>query len=233
MKKVAILQSNYIPWKGYFDMINMVDEFVLYDCVQYTKNDWRNRNQIKTPSGVQWLSIACRFESLNQKINETRVTDKLWASKHFKTLVQNYSKAKHFKEYAPVFEKLYKDLSDTELLSEINYRFIVAINDILGIETKISKCEDFNLIEGQSSRLVQICKDANATSYLSGPAAKDYIDEALFCEAGIDLEWMNYSGYSEYQQLHLPFVHGVSIVDLIFNEGRDATKYMKSFKEQK
>jgi hypothetical protein len=233
MKKVAILQSNYIPWKGYFDIINMVDEFVIYDCVQYTKNDWRNRNLIKTSSGVQWLTIPCRFESMSQKINETKVTDKLWAGKHFKTIYQNYSRAKHFKEYAPLFEALYKDVASEELLSVINYKFIMAINNILDIKTKISKCEDFTLIEGQTSRLVQICKDAKATHYLSGPAAKDYLDESLFEAEGIKVEWMDYSGYGEYEQLFSPFVHGVSILDLIFNEGSNAKKYMKSFKEAK
>jgi hypothetical protein len=233
MKKVAILQSNYIPWKGYFEMINMVDEFVLYDCVQYTKNDWRNRNQIKTPNGVAWLTIPCRFESMSQKINETKATDKLWASKHFKSISQNYSKAKHFQEYAPIFEKLYKEVADEELLSVINYKFILAINDILGIKTKISKCEDFNLIEGQTSRLVQICKDAKATLYLSGPSAKDYLDEKLFEDEDIKVEWMDYSGYTEYKQLYPPFVHGVSIIDLIFNEGSNAVKFMKSFKEER
>jgi len=233
LKKVAILQSNYIPWKGYFEMINMVDEFVLYDCVQYTKNDWRNRNLVKTANGVQWLTIPCRLESLSQKINETKVSDKLWAGKHFKTIVQNYSKAKHFKEYAPIFEKLYKETADEELLSNINYKFLIAINDILGIKTKISKCEDFNLIEGQTSRLVQICKDAKATHYLSGPAAKDYLDEKLFEDENIKVEWMDYSGYGEYEQMYPPFVHGVSIIDLIFNEGSNASKFMRSFKETK
>jgi hypothetical protein len=170
---------------------------------------------------------------MSQKINETKVTDKLWASKHFKTISQNYSKAKYFKEFAPIFERLYKDVADEELLSVINYKFIVAINDILGIKTKILKCEDFNLIEGQTSRLVRICKDTGATHYLSGPAAKDYLDESLFEKENIKVEWMSYSGYLEYEQLYPPFIHGVSIVDLIFNEGRNATKFMNSFKEAK
>ncbi|WP_294891008.1 WbqC family protein, partial [Sulfurimonas sp. RIFCSPLOWO2_12_36_12] len=118
-------------------------------------------------------------------------------------------------------------------LSNINYKFLIAINDILGIKTKISKCEDFNLIEGQTSRLVQICKDAKATHYLSGPSAKDYLDEKLFEDENIKVEWMDYSGYSEYEQMYPPFVHGVSVIDLIFNEGSSATKFMKSFKETK
>lgn len=89
-KKNAILQSNYIPWKGYFDLIQMVDEFVLYDNVQYTKNDWRNRNKIKTPNGTQWLSIPVRGESLTQLIQDTKVVNNNWRKKHWKTLLQNF-----------------------------------------------------------------------------------------------------------------------------------------------
>lgn len=214
-------------------MINMVDEFILYDCVQYTKNDWRNRNLIKTPGGIEWLTIPCRFESLNQKINETKVTNKLWASKHFKTISQNYSKAKYFKEYREIFENLYKEVADEEFLSNINYKFLTAINAILGITTKISRCEDFTLIDGQTSRLVRLCQDTNADIYISGPAAKNYLDESLFEEAGIGVEWMEYGGYKEYDQLFGEFVHGVSIVDLIFNEGSNASTYMKSFGEER
>lgn len=233
MKKVAILQSNYIPWKGYFDIINMVDEFILYDCVQYTKNDWRNRNLIKTPKGVEWLSIPCRVESIHQKINETKVSELGWSTKHIKTLKQNYSKARYFNEYIDIFERVYKELDGETYLSNINYKLIVTINEILGIKTKISKCEDFKLIDGQSLRLLQLCKDVNATIYLSGPAAKDYLDERLFVESNIQIEWMDYSNYKEYNQLFGDFTHGVSVIDLIFNEGKNATNYMKSFKEKK
>lgn len=131
MKKIAILQSNYIPWKGYFDLINSVDEFVLYDDMQYTKNDWRNRNKIKTPQGVQWLTIPVTRKSLGQKIKDTQVSDPSWRNKHWKTICQNYGKAKYFSTYAPLFESLY--LNDSSpYLSEINKNFILAINSMLG-----------------------------------------------------------------------------------------------------
>lgn len=233
MKSLAILQSNYIPWKGYFDIIGSVNEFVLYDCVQYTKNDWRNRNKIKTPKGTEWITIPCNFSSSSQKINETKVTNHLWANKHYKTLVQYYSKAKYFKQYENIFSELYKELETEEFLSNINYKFIMTINKILGIDTKISKCEDFNLVEGQTLRLLQICKDAGANIYLSGPAAKDYLDEGMFEKENIKVEWMNYGGYQEYEQLYPPFEHGVSILDLIFNVGDEAPKYMKSLNKAK
>lgn len=229
MKKVAILQSNYIPWKGYFDLINMVDEFVIFDDAQYTKNDWRNRNKIKTSQGIQWLTIPIRQVDLEQKIEDTKITNMKWNIKHWRSFLQNYSKSKYFDSYKDVFESLYLD-STEEYLSKINYNFIVSICKILEIETKIRWSSEFNLIEGQTERLLNICQQSGATTYLSGPAAKDYFDLSLAEQMGIKVEWMDYSDYPEYNQLHPPFEHGVSILDLIFNEGPNAKKFMKSFK---
>jgi hypothetical protein len=229
MKKVAILQYNYIPWKGYFDLINMVDEFILYDDMQYTKRDWRNRNKIKTPQGLLWLSIPVEVKGKYfQKINETKISEKDWAKKHWQQIKQNYSKAKCFNEYKDIFEELYMTY-DEEYLSQINYKFITTINEILGITTKIRWSSEFELIAGQTEKLLGICKDCDADIYISGPAAKDYFDEELAKKENIKVEWMDYSGYKEYEQLHPPFEHGVSILDLIFNKGSDATKFMKSF----
>ena len=229
MKKIAILQSNYIPWKGYFDLINMVDEFILYDDMQYTKNDWRNRNKIKTPQGIQWLTIPVRQESLDQKIKDTKISDKKWNIKHWRTISQNYSKAKYFKDYKDIFEELYLTC-DEEYLSEINYKFITTINEILGIKTKLRWSSEFELVDGQTEKLLGICKDCNADIYLSGPAAKDYFNEDLAKQENIKVEWMDYSGYKEYEQLNPPFEHGVTILDLIFNKGDRAKEFMKSFR---
>ena len=229
MKKIAILQSNYIPWKGYFDLINMVDEFIFYDEVQYTKNDWRNRNKIKTPQDIQWLTIPVRQEILDQKIKDTKISDKKWNIKHWRTISQNYSKAKYFKDYKDIFEELYLTC-DEVYLSQINYKFITTINEILGIKTKLRWSSEFELVDGQTEKLLGICKDCNADIYLSGPAAKDYFDEELAKQENIKVEWMDYSGYKEYEQLNPPFEHGVTILDLIFNEGDRAKEFMKSFK---
>jgi len=232
VKKIAILQSNYIPWKGYFDLINMVDEFILYDDMQYTRRDWRNRNKIKTPQGLKWLSIPVDVKGKYfQKINETKISDDTWGKKHWETIKHNYGKTKYFKEYKDIFEELYLN-SNEAYLSQINYKFIITINDILGISTKIRWSSEFELVEGQTEKLLGICKNCNADIYLSGPAAKDYFDETLAKKENIQIEWMDYSGYTEYDQLYPPFEHGVTVLDLIFNEGRNATKFMKSFKEK-
>jgi len=231
MKKIAIIQSNYIPWKGYFDLINRVDEFVLYDDMQYTRRDWRNRNKIKTPNGLIWLTIPVEVKGKYfQKINETKVSDKNWAKQNWQSIVHNYSKAKYFNDYKDIFEGLYLSCKE-EFLSEINYKFIVAINNILGIKTKIRWSSEFELIDGKTERLLHICKQCNADVYISGPAAKNYFDEELAKKECIQVEWMDYNGYPEYNQLFPPFEHGVSIIDLIFNEGPNAKNFMKSFKK--
>ena len=228
-KRVAIVQSNYIPWKGYFDLINSVDEFILYDDMQYTRRDWRNRNKIKSIHGPVWLTIPVEVKGKYlQQIRETAVSNKGWTLEHWKTICHCYAKAPHFESYRALFENLYLDCDET-MLSRVNYRFLVAICEILGINTKITWSMDYVLAEGKSTRLVDLCRQAGATDYLSGPAARDYIEPRLFQEQGVHLQYFDYNGYPEYRQLFPPFVHEVSIIDLIFNEGPDAPKFMKTF----
>lgn len=228
-KKVAIVQSNYIPWKGYFDLINLVDEFILFDDMQYTRRDWRNRNQIKTRDGLQWLSIPVKVkDQYLQKIKQTTISDPTWNVRHWKSITHSYARARWFEEYETIFKDMYLGMTET-YLSRINYHFITVICNILGINTKLSWSMDYRLIEGKTARLIDLCQQAGATEYFSGPTAKGYIDEELFKEAGIILRYMDYSGYPEYNQLCPPFEHAVSIIDLIFNEGPNAPQYMLSF----
>ena len=230
--KALILQSNYIPWKGYFDLINMADVFIIYDEVQYTKNDWRNRNKIKTANGLTWLTIPVKQEKLSQRIIDTRVHNNEWRKKHWNSIKLSYTKAPFFKRYSDVFEALY--LQTTEInLSTINHSFIVAINEILGISTKIVWSQDFSLIEGKTERLVDLCRKVGADEYISGPAAKGYLETQKFADQEIKVAWMSYDDYPEYSQLYPPFEHGVSILDLIFNEGTNSTVFMKSFNSNK
>lgn len=227
MKKVAILQSNYIPWKGYFDMIASVDEFILYDDMQYTRRDWRNRNQIKTPQGVQWLTVPVRVKGkYDQTIRETEIDGVDWAESHWKSIVQNYRKTAHFAEIAAIFEPLYRQRKYTHL-SALNRELIEAVCAYLGITTKISNSWDYQLIEGKTERLANLCAQAGGTEYISGPSAKDYVEENLFTSMGIKLTWFDYAGYPEYPQLWGDFTHGVTILDLLFNCGKDAPRYMR------
>jgi hypothetical protein len=227
MKKIAILQSNYIPWKGYFDMIAAVDEFILYDDMQYTRRDWRNRNQIKTPNGVQWLTVPVQVKGkYHQKIKDTEIDGTDWVVVHWKALVQNYSRAPYFGEISTWLEPLYHSSLYTHL-SDLNRRFIEAICNYLGINTVISNSWDYTMLEGKTERLADLCVQAGGTEYISGPAARDYIEENIFTERGIKLTWFDYSGYPEYPQLWGEFNHGVTILDLLFNCGKDALQYMR------
>jgi len=228
LKKVAISQSNYIPWKGYFDIINRVDEFIIYDSVQYTKRDWRNRNQIKTPAGSKWLTIPVHQKTqFSQAIKEVMVSDPKWSDRHWNTIRRNYSKAPHFKNYSEHFAVMYENCRHEKYLSNINYLFLTGIIKILEIDTKLSWVMDHPSCDGNATqRLLQVCHAVGATHYLSGPSAKNYVNEEDFRQAGISLEYMDYSKYSEYEQLYPPFTHNVSILDLIFACGADAPAYI-------
>jgi len=230
VKKVAILQSNYIPWKGYFDIIAAVDEFILYDDMQYTRRDWRNRNQIKTPQGVQWLTVPVLAKGkYHQKIRDTEIDGSDWASAHWKTLAQNYSRAPFFHEIAAWLEPLYLVASYTHL-SPMNRRFIEEVCAYLGIRTVIKNSWCYPMLDGKTERLADLCVQAGAKCYISGPAAKNYIKEDIFQERGIQLNWFEYVDYPEYPQLWGKFCHGVSILDLLFNCGKNSVLYMRSCK---
>jgi hypothetical protein len=232
IKKVAILQSNYIPWKGYFDIINLVDEFILFDDALYTKRDWRNRNLIKTSKGAEWLTIPVDVKGkFLQPIKDVKVADKSWAKAHWASIVHNYSRASFFKDYKDYFSEIYLSI-ELDYLTDINIRLITSILKILKCETVISSSTDYQFNKDEKNlQLVNICKKAKATHYLSGPSARDYIDIEIFEQNGITVEFMDYSGYPAYSQLYPPFTHEVSILDLIFNVGFGATEFMKSFKD--
>jgi len=225
--KVAINQSNYISWRGYFDMIQSVDLYILYDDVQYTRRDWRNRNKIKTPHGLKWLTIPVDVKGKYfQKIKDTKVSDKNWNVTHLKTLKGCYSKSKHFKDVFPLVEDLYLT-ANHETISEINFHFISAICNYLDINTNIVFSSNYDLSEERKTeRLVDICKQAGATEYISGPLAKDYIARDKFETQNIKLTWMDYDNYPEYPQLYGDFVRKISILDLLFNCGKDSINFI-------
>jgi hypothetical protein len=227
MKKIAVVQSNYIPWKGYFDLIAAVDEFILYDSVQYTRRDWRNRNQIKTPKGLQWLTVPVKVKGkYHQTIRETEIDGMDWAKSHWRMLCQNYRRASHFNQMAKELEPLYLR-TDYSHLSNLNRTLIEWVCSKLGIETKISNSWEYHLAGDKSERIAGMCVQACGCEYLSGPSARGYIDETAFTDRNVKLTWFDYNGYQEYPQLWGEFNHAVTILDLLFNCGTDAPRYMK------
>jgi len=224
LKKIAILQSNYIPWKGYFDLIAAVDEFILYDDVQFTKSDWRNRNKIKTPKGVEWLTIPVG-QNINRLIRDVELPRTDWQSKHWKTLEANYQRALHFEEIATMLKPVY--LEPHARLTDLNRSFIEKICTYLAIPTAIRYSWDYEAATGRNERLVDLCLQAGANQYISGPSARGYLDVEMFNKNNIEVRWFEYEGYPPYAQLWGAFTHQVSIIDLLFNCGGNASQYMK------
>ena len=230
-KKVAVIQSNYIPWKGYFDIIHDVDLFIFYDDVQYTKNDWRNRNKIKTSQGIHWITVP--VGSPNQRlIYEVEPANPHWPRKHWLTLEQSYKNSPYFKDYKDFFKHVYTEV-EWNNLSKLNQHLIKKISvDFLGIKTEFIDSRKYHLIGENIDRLLDLLQKVGATLYVSGPTAKAYLDDQSFIDAGIELVYKDYSGYPEYPQLFPPFEHQVSIVDLLFNCGPEASKYIWGWREE-
>lgn len=208
----------------------MVDEFILYDDMQFTKNDWRNRNKIKTQNGAEWISIPVGGK-INRRIRDVRIKNYHWQKKHWKTITQYYKKAKYFENIAEFIEPLYTQYEHNNL-SELNRIFILKICDYLGVQTKINNSWDYQMINGKNERLAELCVQAGGTEYISGPAAKQYLDEEVFLRKGIQVTWHDYSGYPEYPQLWGPFVHEVTVLDLLFNTGTDASWYIWGWRDE-
>ena len=226
---VVILQPSYIPWRGYFDQIGRADLFVFYDDVQYDKRGWRNRNQIKTPRGRQWLTVPVYSrgaQTQNIPIHQIRIVwENPWNEIHLKAIQQSYSKAPHFDRYRSLLETFYRRRD--EFLADFTINFTIALARELGnTQTRFLRSSEIAGINGQKTeRLIQILQAVGATHYISGPAAQDYIEPESFDRAGITLEYMQYK-YPEYPQLYPPFDPQVSILDLLFMTGPGAPQYI-------
>jgi len=216
--KTVVLQSNYIPWKGYFDLIHDADVFIYYDEVQYTKNDWRNRNRIYTKNGLQWLTIPISADAVKLKISEVEIKDQNWQDLHYKTISLGYAKAPFFHQLKSLLEEVYIQ-KQWKNLSTVNRFLIEKISALLGIETTFKNSKDFILKGDRIERLINLLKQSGATTYISGPAAKEYLKgyEDLFVENHIQLQYKDYSGYPSYPQMKESFENYVSIVDMLAN----------------
>jgi len=233
MKKVAVIQSAYLPWKGYFDIIHDVDQFIFYDDVQASnKNDWRNRNRIKTNSGIIWMTIPVGSRG-NQLICDIQIRDSSWQKKHWDTIQCFYSKAPYYKLYQEFFKSFYLDKEWTNL-SELNQYLTMHIaKEYLKISTNFVDSREYNASAKKLDRLMEVLTKSRAELYVSGPSAHDYIDEKRFEVARIELLYKNYDGYPEYPQFYPPFAAEVSIIDLLFHVGPDAPYYIWGWRESK
>jgi hypothetical protein len=222
--RIAIIQSCYVPWRGFFDLIGRCDLYVIYDQVQFTKRHWHNRNRIKTAAGVEWLTIPVitkgRFEQPIEKVE----IEKPWADKHWRSIELAYRHAPFFQALAPTVQGWYEHAAGYPLLTQVNELFLRELAHLLGLGTKIARDSAYAAQGAKTQRLLAIARAAGADRYLSGPSARTYLDEALFAASGIAVEWMDYGGYPHYAQPHGPFEPSVSVLDLLFNVGLNAAR---------
>jgi hypothetical protein len=228
----VILQPSYIPWRGYFHLIQKADVFVFYDTPQYDKRGWRNRNRIKTPAGTQWLTIPVLAKGT--RTQHLPIKDVLcdptqdWRRKHWATLKHVYSKAPYFPDYAPLLEWFYA--GQPRLLADFTIETTIALARELGLDkTRFVRSSQLKVSKAtRTDALLMILQEVGATHYISGPSAKDYIEVDKFRAAGVGLEYIVYQ-YPEYKQLYPPFDPYVSILDLLFMVGLDAPKCIWDF----
>jgi hypothetical protein len=224
MKRIALIQSAYIPWRGFFDLIGRCDEYVIYDTAQFSKGHWHNRNKIKTSRGSEWITIPVVTRSkLGQPIEEVEIAEP-WAERHWRTIELHYRQARYFSEYSSLVRSWFDRVDGERLLTNVNEVLLREIAQCLGIKTRIRRDREVQSEGRRTERIVSLCRAVGATQYLSGPSARSYIDEDQFRAAGIVLEWMEYGPYPEYEQLHGAFEPSVTVLDVLFNCG--AAPYM-------
>lgn len=226
--RVAIIQPNFLPWRGYFDFIDDVDLFIYHDDLQYTKGDWRNRNKIKTSAGSAWISVPVHYKHTDQRIMDTTIDySQDWAVKMRNQITANYLHSPFFKLYS----SLLFDLLDSKFnsISALNIALNSTILGLLDIKTKIILSSELDAVGTKTDRIIDILQKVNASIYLSGPSAQCYLEEGKLTAAGITLEYKSYK-YLEYPQQFGAFDPNLSIIDLIFNCGKESRKYIKSQK---
>jgi hypothetical protein len=224
--RVGVIQSNYLPWRGYFDFIDDVDVFVIHDDLQFTKGDWRNRNRIKTPTGTRWLTVPVHHERTAQLICETRIDhSRHWPREHGNIIEANLAKAPYVGDVLTLLQPAWNARYET--ISELNVALLAAICGYLQIRTPLRMSSEFELRGAKTERLIELLTAIGATAYVSGPSARAYLDERRFEDVGIRLEYKQYS-YPSYPQLWGPFEGAVSIVDTIANCGRSSRDVLKS-----
>tara|TARA_B100000073_G_scaffold82687_1_gene63257 strand:- start:5534 stop:6226 length:693 start_codon:yes stop_codon:yes gene_type:complete len=221
---IGISQSNYLPWKGYFDLINDCDIFVFLDEVQYTKQDWRNRNLIKTKRGKEWITIPIG-KNIKKKIYEVKPINNHWQRKHKKSIQMAYSSCKFYREFEYILDHIYQD-KNWESLSEFNQYTINLFCKLLNINTKIIDSREIKKSDDKNQRLIDIILKLKGNTYLSGGSAKSYLNQSIFQKNNIEIIWKDYSYYPIYPQKYNNFYHDLSIIDLVFNTGKDASNFI-------
>lgn len=225
--RVGVIQSSFIPWRGYFDFIASVDLFVFHDDIQYTKGDWRNRNRLKTPHGTTWLTVPVHYQSVDQMICETSIDESTdWRTKHLRLWRTHYRSAPYLDDVLEILGNMNRGENGL-VISDLNIQLTRSIAAYLGITTQMVVSKDYALVGSKTHRLIDLLIKVGASVYLSGPSADAYLDKDAFGRAGIRLEYKSYD-YEPYPQQWGEFDGAVTVLDLIANCGRDSCHHLQS-----
>ena len=226
MKSIAIMQPVYLPWLGYFEQIGVTDTFMFLDDVQYTKQDWRNRNRIRSSGGWFWLTVPVSQLRFDQPISETHIRDDYWKRKHICSLHHNYISAPFYNEILAIIEPhIYAD--DPKLIT-LTMGLIESLADYLSIGSTFLRASDVpRATTDRNARIIELCQHAGANCLYTGPAAKAYIDYDLFERNGVDLVFQDYQ-HPTYKQMFGGFESHMSIIDLLMNYGKAARDILLS-----
>lgn len=220
--RIAALQSNYIPWRGVFDMINSVDLFIIHDDIQFTKQDWRNRNKIRTEKGSEWLTVPVKKAPTETAIDCMEIAGESWRDDHRRKLAAHLGKAPYFHHAEEIWEK---GTEGHAFLSLMNIDLISRVCWYLDIETRLISSRPLGITGAKTERIAQMMEKFGGTTYVSGPAAKVYLDVDRLNAMGVEVEWKKYD-YQPYQQQYPGFDGAVTVLDLIANVGPGARAYL-------
>ena len=230
-KTVLITQSNYLPWAGFFCLLNHCDEFVILDDVQFTRRDWRNRNIIKPNNSTKWITIPLATKGTfgKARVMEMKVANSLWSSQHYSVLTQFYKGSSFSADILHKLKPIFDQASTLEFLSDINFLFLSEITKLLGINCKFSRSTNYLPLASldafsASERLLQLTLESSSSVYLTGPAAKKYINQKLFEDNGVRIVFANYEELKPYKQFGEQFTSQVSIIDALFHLGVSGCK---------
>ncbi len=223
---VAVHQPQYLPWLGYFDKINRADVFVLLDNVQFKKNEWQNRNKIKTAQGWQWLTVPVTYK-YPQLINEVAINPTVrWQEKHRKAILTNYARAPHNDCLEEFFEGIFSH--SWQFISELNADAVRSLMKVLGIDTALFIASELGKFpQDPDERLIAITKHFGADTYLAGSGGRKYMDMGKYEKSGIKVIFQDYS-HPMYQQLFGDFEPHMSVIDLILNHGSKSRTILAS-----
>ena len=225
-KSIAIMQPVFLPWLGYFEQIGVTDSFMFLDDVQYTKQDWRNRNRIRTNTGWMWLTVPVRKAGHDQRISETQIDGEYWKRKHLKSLQQNYASAPHYADIMAIIEPHIRARQST--LTDLTEGLIESIASYLSIGSGFLRASEVpTKTQDRNERLVELCQHAGADCFLTGPAADDYLDHDLFSRHGISVVFQDYK-HPIYPQAFDGFESHMSVLDLLMNHGPASAEILLS-----